>query len=94
MKKNSDTYIPPTEWPVDPTKQQADPSLADRLSDKTFDSLREAKPEDHKTSVKSLQFDLKSKESRKIFVGLVDELHQQSVLFSLRQDVNLVWLEL
>ena len=42
-------------------------------------------PDDHKVSVKSLQFDLKDRESRAMFVGLIDELHNQSVLFSLRQ---------
>jgi hypothetical protein len=51
-------------------------------------------PEDYKTSTRALQFDLKSKEQRAMFISLIDECHSQSVLFSLRQDNNLVWLEL
>lgn len=54
----------------------------------------EKHPEDYKRSVKALQFNLDDRKSVKRFVTLIDELHQQSVLFTLRQDLNLVWVEL
>jgi hypothetical protein len=49
---------------------------------------------DYKTTTKAIQFNLKDKTHREAFVGLIDELHNQSVVFYLRQDGLTVLVEL
>lgn len=84
MKKNSDTYIPPLKAPFEPeVNQQESPPAQDR---QPFS--------DDKTTTKSIQFNLKDEDHREAFVGLIDELHNQSVVFYLRQDGLTVLVEL
>lgn len=47
-----------------------------------------------KTPTKSIQFDLKSKESRGMLLDLVEDMRNRSMLFTVNQDFNLIWVEL